>query len=515
MQNNFYFLRKVSEALRGNIISYSVTSCFSQSKNELIIELKNLGNVFYIRINTLPDLCCVSFPASFARSKKNNVDLFPQIIGKKVSDVIQIENDRSFAITFGDLSLAILLHGVRANVVLFENEAPVVFFNKKLSRSFNKQLSDLNRPIDISFAAFRDKGYNIKALFPTFDKIILYWLEQQGFGSKSHEDQWQLIEELLVQFQQPEYYITLLDGKIILSLMNIGEVKKSTIDPLLAANLYFDNFTYTNLFTNTKQNLIAEYQKTIIRTKSFLNKTREKLKTLNDSNEYEVYANILMANLHSVDGSSKLANLYNFYTNSEITIPLKENLSPQKNAELYYKKAKNKKYEVNNLESVIAGKQNFLANLEAELKQLMEVQTLKELKMFSKMQETLKNDDEEEEALPFRKVLFDGYEILIGRNSRSNDEMLQKFTFKDDLWLHAKDVTGSHVILKYRSGNNFPAYVIERAAEIAAFNSKRKTDSHCPVTYTPRKFVRKQKGLPPGAVIVEKEKVIIVTPKGF
>jgi len=131
------------------------------------------------------------------------------------------------------------------------------------------------------------------------------------------------------------------------------------------------------------------------------------------------------------------------------------------------------------------------------------------------MQETLKRDDEEEESLPFKKILFDGFEILVGRNSRSNDEMLQKFTHKDDLWLHAKDVTGSHVVLKYRSGNNFPAYVIERAAEIAAYNSKRKTDSHCPVTYTPRKFVRKQKGLPPGAVIVEKEKVIIVTPKGF
>jgi predicted ribosome quality control (RQC) complex YloA/Tae2 family protein len=515
MQNNFYFLRKVSEALRSKIINHTVASCFSQTKNELVIELRENHIPFFIRINTIPELSCVSFPPSFARAKKNSVDLFPEIIGKKVTSLVQIENDRSFAINFGELALVILLHGVRANVVLFEKEDPIVFFNKKLSKSFNTKLSGLNRTIDISYQAFKDKGFNIKELFPTFDKVVLYYLEQQGFANKTHEDQWQTILQLLDLFEEPEYYIVELKNKIVLSLMNIGEVKRSTEDPIQAANLYFDYFTYTNLFTNTKQNLIAEYQKTIIRTKSFLNKTREKLRALSDSNQYEVNANILMANLHSIEGNAKSIILFNFYNNSEIEIPLKEGLTPQKNAELYYKKAKNKKYEVSNLESVLSGKDNFLKKLELELSQLQEVKTLKELKMFSKMQETIKNDDEEEESLPFRKVFFDGYEILVGKSARSNDEMLQKFTHKDDLWLHAKDVTGSHVILKFKSGSNFPAYVIERAAEIAAYNSKRKTDSHCPVTYTPRKFVRKQKGLPPGAVIVEKEKVIIVTPRGF
>jgi predicted ribosome quality control (RQC) complex YloA/Tae2 family protein len=68
------------------------------------------------------------------------------------------------------------------------------------------------------------------------------------------------------------------------------------------------------------------------------------------------------------------------------------------------------------------------------------------------------------------------------------------------------------VIIKHQSGKKFPKDVIERAAELAAYNSKRKTETLCPVIVTPRKFVRKRKGDPPGAVVIEREDVILVRP---
>ncbi len=114
----------------------------------------------------------------------------------------------------------------------------------------------------------------------------------------------------------------------------------------------------------------------------------------------------------------------------------------------------------------------------------------------------------------FKKVEFMGYTILIGRNAKNNDVLTKQFASKDDLWLHAKDVTGSHVVVKNQPGRNFPALVIERAAELAAFYSKRKNDSLCPVIYTPKKFVRKPKGLPEGAVVIDKENVVMVEAKG-
>ncbi|MEL7006397.1 MAG: NFACT RNA binding domain-containing protein, partial [Bacteroidota bacterium] len=104
------------------------------------------------------------------------------------------------------------------------------------------------------------------------------------------------------------------------------------------------------------------------------------------------------------------------------------------------------------------------------------------------------------------------FDIYIGKNARANDELLRKYAFKEDLWLHAKDVSGSHVLVKHKAAKPFGAPVIEKAAQLAAYYSKRKNDTLCPVIYTPRKFVRKRKNDPPGAVVVEKEKVLLVEP---
>ncbi|HLT71447.1 MAG TPA: NFACT RNA binding domain-containing protein, partial [Cyclobacteriaceae bacterium] len=99
-------------------------------------------------------------------------------------------------------------------------------------------------------------------------------------------------------------------------------------------------------------------------------------------------------------------------------------------------------------------------------------------------------------------------------SAQANDQLLQKYSSKDDLWLHARDVSGSHVIVKHQAGKKFPGAVIERAAQLAAFHSKRKNESLCPVILTPRKYVRKRKGDPAGTVVVDREEVIMVVPAG-
>ena len=79
----------------------------------------------------------------------------------------------------------------------------------------------------------------------------------------------------------------------------------------------------------------------------------------------------------------------------------------------------------------------------------------------------------------FKIYSFNGYTILVGRNSKNNDE-LTKSAHKEDLWLHAKDVSGSHVVIKSKSGDNIPKSVIEYAASIAAFSASRLV---CPVIF--------------------------------
>jgi predicted ribosome quality control (RQC) complex YloA/Tae2 family protein len=220
-----------------------------------------------------------------------------------------------------------------------------------------------------------------------------------------------------------------------------------------------------------------------------------------------------MANLHQIPARSESAELFDFYHDKQITVKLKKDLSPQKNAETYYRKSKNEKIERDKLKESIALKEQELQQAETYLQAIDGIEQLKELRKYLK-----EHSLTDEKAAPtpdqlFKKTEYMGYEIWIGRNAKNNDLLTQKYAFKEDLWLHAKDVTGSHVIIKYQAGKNFPEPVIEKAAELAAYYSRMRTDSLVPVIYTPKKYVRKPKGLPEGAVVVDKEKVIMVEPK--
>ena len=221
-----------------------------------------------------------------------------------------------------------------------------------------------------------------------------------------------------------------------------------------------------------------------------------------------------MANLHTLKAGEELVILPNFYQeNHPIEIKLKRALSPQKNAEVFYTKAKKQHLEISRLQQTILHKQEEIADIERKIDQLETVSDLKALRSLLKTVDFGNSLEKQAESLPYHSFEFNGYKILVGKNAISNDKLTLKHSHKDDLWLHAKDVAGSHVLIKYQSGKKFPKDVIERGAQLAAYFSKRKNESLCPVAVTPRKYVRKRKGDPSGAVIVEREEVILVEPK--
>ena len=92
MHNNYYFLRQLSSQLNQHVVGLPVVSCFSQNKDELIIELNDSHQSFFIKASLLPQFCCLSFPEGFNRARKNSVDLFPEIILKKIIAIRQFEN---------------------------------------------------------------------------------------------------------------------------------------------------------------------------------------------------------------------------------------------------------------------------------------------------------------------------------------------------------------------------------------------------------------------------------------
>lgn len=510
MHNNFYFLRQLSSALNKKLVGYSIVSCFSQNKGELIIELNNEKESLFIKAH-LHSFSCLVFPDHFNRTRKNSIDLFNEIILKKFIDVTQFENERSFALNFEKgYSLVFKMHANRANILLAKDQEVIQIFRNQFAADSNLSLSTLNRTINWSKEYFIENRSTVKQIYPTLGKVIWHYLDEKGFNTESHDKAWALLNEVLQLLQTPTFYLIKLDAQIRLSLLEYGEVLEKFNDPIEAINAYFFLYTSTEGLQKEKTLLQKQLTSTIDSCQSYILKNQKKLDAITIDTPYKTWADVLMANLHTIEKGVKKVQLADFNGN-QITIKLKPALNPQQNAQIFYRKAKNQEIEIRKLTESIKAKKNEIELAIQQLKQLNEIETLSEFKNHFKSSKT--KIIKKNEPLPFHTVEYQGYQIWIGKNAVNNDLLTLKYAHKDDLWLHAKDVSGSHVVVKNQSGKTFPKEVIERAAELAAYNSKRKTESLCPVAYTLKKYVRKRKGDPAGAVVVEREEVIMVTPK--
>ncbi|MFM9840156.1 MAG: NFACT RNA binding domain-containing protein [Cyclobacteriaceae bacterium] len=546
MHNNFYFLRHLSAELNKKIIGFTVVSCFSQNKEELIIELNNSKESFFIKASLQPSFCCLSFPSGFSRAKKNSIDLFNDILIKKVIGIRQFENERSFALELEDhFVLLFKMHGNQSNIVLFQKEKVISIFRNQFQNDYEINLSDLDKTIDWNKEVFlnsignlsqtpspgscplepasalvvredthhgRNNTRNLSQLYLTLGKEVNKYLEEKFQGQKSSEDKWIVFQETIKQLENPTFYIQEKDGKLSLSLLPTGKIEAEFTNPIEAINEFFYKHTTSQTFLTEKAKALRELKDQLKGRVSYLDKNQQKVDELQNDQHHQLWADLIMANMHLIKQGTEKIQLENFYTGKPEEIKLKKELNAQRNAEVFYRKAKNQQIEIDKLNESIHAKKKEIEKLKLSIAYVEQAEDLKLLRQHIKA-EPAKPKNNNLKALPYHTFEFKGFQIWVGKNAEANDELTLKHAYKEDLWVHAKDVAGSHVIIKHQSGKNFPKDVIERAAQLAAYNSKRKTDSLCPIAVTPKKFVRKRKGDPAGMVVVEKEEVVMVVPK--
>lgn len=467
MHNHHLFLRPLSQRLNQILQQgYYLVSAFSQNKDELIMEFNNESTSFFIKAYLHPDFCCISFPTGFKRARKNSIDLFNSVLMKKVIRVVAFENERCFAIEFaGHEFLFFKMFGLQSNVILFQNGVVTEIFR-------NNFKNDTQLKLD-AFKILTDSP-----------------------------------------FTNGIFYIIQSKDKYSLALGPSEEVVNEFRDPIQAVNEFFHLKVSGDAFKKEKDSALRLIQEKEKKTNQYLLKTRQEQNILEKDNHYQKWADLIMAHLYNIQKGSELVNLRDFETDLQIEVKLKKEISPQQNAAVYYRKAKNKRLEIEKLSQSITEKEQLLQSLLKTRAAIEKATTIGATTDIIAASGFSTKKKEESERVPFRMVEFKDYTILIGKSAKDNDELTLKYSHKDDLWLHAKDVSGSHVIVKNKSGKSFPKDVIERAAQLAAFHSKRRGESLCPVAYTFKKFVRKRKGDPAGLVVVEKETVILVEPKG-
>ena len=203
----------------------------------------------------------------------------------------------------------------------------------------------------------------------------------------------------------------------------------------------------------------------------------------------------------------------------EITIKIDPTVPPSKLAQSYftkYNKAKNSEIQAH-IQIETAEKE--LEYLEAVLDSLMRVKEISDIKEikdelisegYIKENDAPKKNKKKIEIPQPKKEEIDGYTIYIGKNNKQNDYLTLKIAHSNDIWLHTKNIPGSHVIIIKKPNEEIPDEIIVKAAKLAAINSKAKGSAKTPVDYTIVKNVKKPSGAKPGMVIYDNYNTVYV-----
>ena len=296
-------------------------------------------------------------------------------------------------------------------------------------------------------------------------------------------------------------------------------------------NKFIDNFYFSReteeTFNNCKNNalkLTNDSQKKLL---NRLNSINTKLKDCEERDKYRLYGELITSNLYKLTNThTDYIKLENYYDNNNlIKIPLDKKYSPNINAKHYFKKYNKLKNalqivsvqkaetenELNYIDSII-----FEIELASSTKEIQEI--LDEIsenlikKKVSQKKKNTKNSKKKKQEKQYSPLHFniDNFDVYVGKNNKENDWLTFTFANKNDIWLHTKDIQGSHVILK-NSGQNVSDDTLVKCAKLAVEHSKAKFSSNVPVDYCKVQYVKNPNGAKPGMVIFTNNKTISVT----
>lgn len=280
---------------------------------------------------------------------------------------------------------------------------------------------------------------------------------------------------------------------------------------------FFDEKEREKEFVFRRTSLLGKINGLVKKQTKKLQGETEKILAASECETLRLKGELLTANLYRVGKGETEVTLENYYDDYKpVKIALDKNLSPNANAQKYFKKyAKEKR----TLEILLPQKEQTEKELAYLKSVLLEISQATETADFRDVEEELvssgilpapKFRKKETAESPYRVFRVDGYLVRCGKNNVQNDRLTGR-AFKDDLWLHTKDYHSAHVIVETK-GEKIPDRVIAAAAEICAYYSDAREGTKVPVDYTQKKYVRKPPQAKPGSVIYTDYKTCFVTP---
>lgn len=343
---------------------------------------------------------------------------------------------------------------------------------------------------------------NLDDLYKSFEKIITQILSKNFTGFIIYDNQ-----------KQPMDFYSL-------TLTSINEKNK----------VYFKSLSETlDTYYHQKDNsdrIKQKYSDIKKLIENYLDRAKKKkvilVKSIDDTknaDEYKLIGDLIISYIYMIEQGSKEIEVINFFSEQQekIKITLDKDLSPSKNAQRFfarYNKMNRTKIAATTQLCEVNNEIIYLQSLMASLDSVENEHDISEIKQELRDEGYLKKSKEKSKKIksePLHYISTDCFDIYVGKNNYQNDYLTMKFAKSNDLWLHTKEIPGSHVIIR-ADNKTIPDTTIYEAALLAAYYSKGRQGGNVPVDYTEKRNVKKPSGAKPGFVIYLTNKTMYVTP---
>ncbi len=557
-----FSMRPLTLELEKFLVGGRVDKITQQNKANFTFTIRQPGKTFLLRLSTAPQNPSVHLikkspenlpePPTFCMVLRKNLE------SGRIAAIRQHELDRIIFIDVDSIgaggkiqtfTLAAELIGKYSNLILISDDV-IVDALKKIGTNSSRvrtvlpnqsyQLPPAQDKLDIFAVDVEKILERIKAEDLRLDKAIMN--SCQGFGPQSVK------ETIFLSGLPNDIKISALDAKDFDSLKNsLIEIRDAAKNPtpcmiedagkILAISAVKLNYLRGNVRTFETLSELLENADEI--SGSYVPPDKERLtKLVNNelrraTNKISVLENELAAAENADDWRVRADNLStyryqfkdhaddeivvdNIYDGEKISIPLDRRLTIAANVQTFYKKYDKLKRSTKFIAAQIELCREEIFYLESVAHSLTASTTLvdideirTELIAGGYLKDAKKKSALSKKPQPLKFIAPDGTEILVGKNNAQNDRLTFKIAAPDDLWLHTKEITGSHVIVR---SSNVSDETLQLAAEIAAHFSKAQNSSKVPVDYVQCKFVKKPSGAKPGFVIFTNQRTLYVTP---
>lgn len=534
-----FFLHHLTNELQEQIEKGRIQKVNQPFDHELVLTIRNNRRNYKLLLSAHPVFGRIqTTEANFQNPQNPNT--FTMIMrkylqGAVIETIQQIENDRILEIVvsnkneIGDhikATLVVEIMGKHSNIILIDkNEHKIIESIKHVGFSQNSYRTIL--PGSTYIAPPKTKAINP---FDISDQTLFELLQTNDLSPKNLQQLFQglgrdtalelshcLKDNKLNDFRQffsREYYPSLTEKSFSAVQFSSSHETFQSLGQLL--DYYYQEKAEKDRIAQQASDLIHRVQSELEKNIKKLAKQQDELLATENAEEFRQKGELLTTYLSIVPNNQDIVVLDNYYTNQTIEISLDRALTPNQNAQHYFKKYQKLKEAVKHLKGIISDTKNtitYLESVETSLNHasMEDINDIREELVETGFIKRRAHDKQHKRKKPEQYLASDGKTIImVGRNNLQNDELTFKMARKGELWFHAKDIPGSHVLI--RDNLNPSDEVKTDAAELAAYYSKARLSNLVQVDMIEAKKLNKPSGTKPGFVTYTGQKTLRVTP---